>query len=371
MERKHSFPYPRRSLYRNAIRLGGRMLMPLLTDPRVSGRQHFPRRGPLIVAGNHTAAMEVVMMTLYTPRQVEYMGSIDIPHESLIRFFVQTYGIIPVFRGNTSRSAMQAGLDVLHQGGVLGVFPEGGIWEPSIRRAHTGVAWLSYHGRAPVVPVGFGSMRGVLRQLLTLKRPILKMNIGEMLPPVEVPPGRPTKVHLQEAADQIMAAIWALIPLEDQGQEEAIRDEQFELQLDARDRSAASIPIPDRLMLRHGAALSKFIHRWTLINNFQANLNIDVAALMHLADGPAPQVVRAATGRILAYLEGENPYYFTYRYGQREGSAMETGIRELDALAAWADQNQVRFTATPIRRYTLMATGEQVSLDRPQQSDKW
>jgi 1-acyl-sn-glycerol-3-phosphate acyltransferase len=363
--------YPRRTLSRGLFRLIARALLPVLAQVDVRGRENFPQRGPLIVVGNHTAALEVVLMTVYSPRIVEYMGSTDIPHEKMIGLFVGAYGFIPVFRGNVSRSSMQAGLDVLRQGGVLGIFPEGGIWEPSIRQAQTGVAWLSYHAQAPVLPIGFGSMRGSLNQLMRLRRPPLSMNVGTPLPPVGEPEGVPRKQHFQQAADRIMDAVWELIPEQDRQQGPGFSDERFELVVLALDHAGRAVAVPSGLVPSHGSDFAKFTHRTTLINNLRLNLRLPVEALMRLADRPPLDEIRQATGAILDHLRKDNPYYFTYRYGQRQGSAMADGVGEVHALAGWAAEHGYSLQLTPLRTFLDLSSGERRTLDRPEVFRKW
>jgi 1-acyl-sn-glycerol-3-phosphate acyltransferase len=233
--------YPQRRLLRSVMRLVGRIFLPLLTKVEVEGLERFPRTGSLIVVGNHTGALEVVLLTLYAPRIIEYLGSVDIPHEGYIATFIYTYGFIPVFRGNASRAAMEAGLEVLRQDAVLGLFPEGGIWEPSIRRAQAGVAWLSYRGEAPILPIGFGSTRGALVDMLRLKRPKLTMRVGELIPAIAVTPGKPRKQQLQEAADRIVDGIWALVPEEEQAEPIPIADETFAFAVEVLDMNGMSV----------------------------------------------------------------------------------------------------------------------------------
>lgn len=369
--RTASIKTPRRVAVRSSLRLAGRVLLPLLARVTIHGREHFPARGPLIVVGNHSAAMEVVLMTIYSPRILEYMGSTDIPHEKLIGLFVGAYGFIPVFRGNVRRSSMREALDVLAQGGVLGLFPEGGIWEPSIRQAQTGVAWLSYHAQAPVLPIGFGSMRGALNRLARLERPRLTMNIGRPLPPVGEPDGLPLKQHFQRAADGIMDAVWELIPEQDRARGPGFSDEQFELRVEARNAAGEMLPLPPALQPGQGAAFAKFTHRTTLINNLRLNLRLPVEALMHLADHPSVDEILLATGAILAHLEHDNPFYFTYRYGQQKGQAMAEGIREVHALAEWARAERLELRLAALRSFTDLASGERCLLDRPEEFRKW
>lgn len=364
--------YPRRTFVRHLLRLSARILLPMLAEVEIRGVENFPRQGPLIVVGNHTAAMEVVLMGVYAPWLIEFMGSIDIPHEKSIAAVINTYGIIPVFRGNVTPSSMKTGLEVLKQDGILGIFPEGGIWEPSIRRAQSGVAWLSYHAQAPILPIGFGAMHGAIKKMFSLQRPFLEMNVGEVLPAVQDRSGKPRKNHFQEEANRIMDQVWHLIPRKDRQAEQRIADERFEFTAEAYTQDGRLVPIPATLQLQHGEALSKFTHRKTLITNFIENLHMpEVRPLLSLADQPHAEAILRATLAILDHLEHENPYYFTYRYGQSEGRAMAAGIGELHNLALWAAENQLVLSTFPIRCFKDLVTSQEVVLVRPEEFAKW
>jgi 1-acyl-sn-glycerol-3-phosphate acyltransferase len=353
------------------MRLLGRFLLPLLARVEVQGLERFPRKGPVIVVGNHTGALEVVLLTVFAPRIVEYLGSVDIPHEGYIASFVYTYGFIPIFRGKASRRAMEAGLDVLRQDAVLGLFPEGGIWEPAIRRAQAGVAWLSYRGLAPILPIGFGSTRGALVEMLRLKRPRLTMRVGDLVPPLLVTKEIPRKQQFQDAADNIVNRIWELVPEEEQLEPIPIRDETFDFVVECYDSGGAVVQIPESYKLENGPALSKVLHRPTLFNNFLQNLQLPVAPLKQLHERPALDVLLLATRAVVDYLDSDNPYYFTYRYGHAEGTAMGDGFQEFHDLLSWANSKGYEVRGVPIRRYHRTDTGESITLERPQEEDKW
>ena len=363
--------YPRKILMRSFLRAAGRFLARLLTKPRLQGMENFAGKGPIILVGNHTGALEVVYMTVFTPRQVEYIGSIDIPHEPFINIFVKLYGLIPIFRGRTSRSSMKQAISILDQDGILGIFPEGGIWEPAIRDARTGVAWLSYHAQAPVLPIGFASTQGGLNKAMRLKRPTVEMNVGELIPPVEIPEGKPRKQHFQDAAQEIMEAVWNLVPESAKKAEIEILDERFEFLVEAAKPGGEFVDIPEGLEIKHGPALSKFLHRPTLFNNLRDNLSLPVQALKELYAEPPVEELAAAAAAILEYLKTENPFYFTYRYGQVKGTAMQQGIQELHELTSWAAARNVHLKLTPIRRYRTPDLSEEVVLDRAQEIKKW
>jgi 1-acyl-sn-glycerol-3-phosphate acyltransferase len=53
---------PRKIITRDVVRTLGRLLLPVACRIRITGRENFPKRGPLLVVGNHAAAMEAVLM---------------------------------------------------------------------------------------------------------------------------------------------------------------------------------------------------------------------------------------------------------------------------------------------------------------------
>jgi len=161
----YSIQYPRKVVIRALFRALFRGWLPLLARTTITGREKFPKRGPLIVIGNHTGAMEVVLMGTYAPQMVEFMGAMEMPWVGWMGKVVDLYGLIPVYRGYTSNATLKMGVDVLRQGGMLGLFPEGGFWEPGQQKAQTGAAWLSYVTQAPVLPIGFGDTRGKMAEI--------------------------------------------------------------------------------------------------------------------------------------------------------------------------------------------------------------
>ena len=113
--------YPRNQFARKGFQNFGKLIAKLLTRTEINGMENYPKEGKLIVVGNHTGAMETVLMTAFAPRPLEFMGSVDIPHQKFMSYFMDAYKYIPVYRGNVSRESMEAGVSVLKQGGVISV----------------------------------------------------------------------------------------------------------------------------------------------------------------------------------------------------------------------------------------------------------
>lgn len=371
MDQTYTLPYPRRRLRRSALRWLGRGLMPLLTRTQISGRAHFPSHGPLIVVGNHIAAMEVVLMVVYAPWQMELLGPGDVPPPPVMDAIARTHGYIPINRGNLDRRALTQALDVLRQDGILGMFPEGGIWEVGEKPPKRGVAWLSHMSQAPILPIGFGGVEGALTALMRLQRPRLTMNVGELIPPVAVPSGVPRKPALKAASADVMARVKALIPAEDRMRHPEIRDERFELRLSAYAAAGHPVSLGNAPAIPHADALCKFLYRPALVNVFAKDIGLPIGPLQDLAHTRDPSALAHAIQPILDYLEDRNPGFLTYRYGNRGGRAMEAGLRELQRFARWAAQAAATVHVQPIRRYYVAGRDDEIVEQHPGEAHQW
>jgi 1-acyl-sn-glycerol-3-phosphate acyltransferase len=362
---KYTLAYPRKHVQRGLIRAFGHVILPLAYRLEFTGRENFPESGPLIVVGNHTAAMEAVLLAVYTPWQVEMMGAADIPAETITEVSMGIFGMIPVHRGDFDRAALRQALDVLAQDGVIGIFPEGGFWDVGGMEAQPGVAWLSYRGGAPVLPIGYNDTTGMLNAGLHLQRPVLKMNVGAPLPPAKLPKDMPRKAYFRQYAAEVMEAVWKLVPPEDRPERPQVRDERFDLDIEVTGPQGAAQPIPDHLVIKNKAALSKFLHRPMILKIFHVNLEMPIEALQRLVERPAVEDIITGLRPILAYLEHENPYLLTYRFGNRGGLAMQAGLEQLLALAQWASAKGYALAVKPIRRYySLEEEREVVQLEQ-------
>jgi len=351
--------YPRRILVRSSLRQLGRLAIPLLFKVKVTGNEKFPVKGPLIVVGNHTAIMETVMLICYTPWQIEMLGAADIPHERISQIFSDLFGFIPINRGHVDRPALRSALEVLDQQGVLGIFPEGGIWEPGLMKVQTGVAWLSYRGNAPVLPIGFSGTLGAIDKALKLKRPKLIMKIGDVIPPLHVKSGIAKKTLLETFSEDTMSKVHSLILPDDPSIQEKINSERFELELSVWD-GEDPIDIPNNLKIIHGSGLARFLHRPAILKIFRSNLKLPIDPLENLKAQNNPIVVQEAVKYILDYLDLKNPYLLTYRFGPKMGEEMKLGLNELSVLLNWIIHNNFSIQIIPIRRFFSFEEGKEI-----------
>jgi 1-acyl-sn-glycerol-3-phosphate acyltransferase len=136
-------------------------LLRLIFRPVVTGRQHVPSRGAVILASNHLSFCDSIFMPLVVKRRVtfvaksEYFTGKGLKGFLIKLFFVGT-GTIPVDRsgGRAAQAAIDTGLRVLREGKLFGIYPEG-TRSPDgrLHRGKTGVARLALNSGAPVIPV--------------------------------------------------------------------------------------------------------------------------------------------------------------------------------------------------------------------------
>lgn len=357
---EYSLPYPRKRLARFLIRLLGRSLMPVLFRLEISGMENFPTQGPLLVVGNHTAAMEAVMLNIFSSRPIEMLSAADMPAERITEIVADLYGVIPLHRGSYDRAAMRNALDVLKQGGFIGLFPEGGVWQVGKKKALPGIAWLSVQSGAPVLPIGFNDTSGAMSAGMRFQRPKLTMRVGQVIPPAKIPEGKPRKEYLQEYADQVMEAVHQLVPQDLYTTEPEIIDERFEFKVTLLDQNQQPLQPPDHLRIQEALPLAKFLHRPAILKIFRINLQLPVESLQQLADRPAVSDLIIACQAVLEYLLEENPYLLTYRFGIKEGLAMAAGLSELHQLLLWCQENNHQIWIQPTRYYYSLKEGREI-----------
>jgi 1-acyl-sn-glycerol-3-phosphate acyltransferase len=345
---------PRKKFARFIVRVLTRLLLPILAKVKVVGGENIPKQGKALLIGNHVAVMEPVMMVAYAPRQIEFLGSIDVPHEPSTRWAMDFYGMIEIFRGKPERQALKQALSVLEQGALLGIFPEGGLWNPGTMKPKDGVAFLSHRSGAPVIPIAFVGSKGALNDIFALKRPELKMIVGKPIAPCTVGSDEDIRQVYQEYSAMVMEKVFEQLPQSVREEMYDIRWEKFSMVTHAFDDQGRKVAIPAEVGIHHSEELALLLHRPGILKIFRVNLHMDIAAIEHLHQLPSPEKIQAAIIPMIEYLEDEkygNPYLLTYRFDYDRGKAMLSGLKELKKLTEWAMAHQFTLHLIPERRF--------------------
>jgi len=129
--------------------------------PWVTGLENVPKTGGVIIASNHLSFIDSVFLPLVLDRRIFFLAKSDyFKGRGLKGWATKTFmngtGMLPIDRsgGKASEASLNTGLKVLHDGEVLGIYPEGTRSpDGKLYRGRTGVARMILEGNVPVVPV--------------------------------------------------------------------------------------------------------------------------------------------------------------------------------------------------------------------------
>ncbi len=192
-------------------------LMRLLYRYQVVKLAPFPQSGPVIIVVNHLHLLDPGVIAPVVPRKVVTLAADKWRKRPFSRWFLRAAGVIFVRRGEVDRRALRACLQVLRNGGVLAIAPEGTRSERAgLQRAKGGVAYLAARSGAQIVPIAHTGVEK-LDEWKRLRRPTCRVVIGEAFHLPEVAPGELDSEKLQEFADLIMVRLGLLLPKEYRG----------------------------------------------------------------------------------------------------------------------------------------------------------
>ena len=97
----------------------------LIYRPTYVGRSNIPKDGAVIIAGNHTSYLDAAMMVSGPKRIVHTLAKQELFKNGLGNFFFRSMACIPVNRKSHDKNAKDEAVNVLNNGEVIGIFPEG------------------------------------------------------------------------------------------------------------------------------------------------------------------------------------------------------------------------------------------------------
>ncbi|HVM44897.1 MAG TPA: lysophospholipid acyltransferase family protein [Candidatus Thermoplasmatota archaeon] len=177
------------------------------------GGDKLPAKGGVILAVNHLSWADPIVVGASIHRPAFYLAKEGVFNHPVTRWLMHATGQIKVDRhkgGN--EGAVGTAVELLSEGLVLGVFPEGTRSRPGhVKRGKTGIARIAALSGAPIVPVGCdtGAFWPRGRLLPKLGAPVY-VNIGDPFRLDVKPEDTSDKERMREATDEVMDRIRAL-----------------------------------------------------------------------------------------------------------------------------------------------------------------
>jgi len=166
---------------------------------QTSDLDNIPDEGPVIVVSNHVSFVDPLILGGMIRRPVRFVMYYRIYEIPLLKFIFRTGKAIPIAGRSENEAVLEAAYarmqEVLEDGDVLGIFPEGGLTtDGEIQPFKPGVERILAGHDAVVVPVALCNLWGSMfsrRDPLYKRRPYklwakIDMRVGQPIPAAEV-----------------------------------------------------------------------------------------------------------------------------------------------------------------------------------------
>ena len=98
-------------------------------NPKIIGSENIPKDGSFLIVGNHVHLMDQCNVIIATKRHIHYLAKMEYfdknSKEGKFAWFFRGCGCIPVDRTKKDHEATSMALDILKDGHVIGLYPEG------------------------------------------------------------------------------------------------------------------------------------------------------------------------------------------------------------------------------------------------------
>ncbi len=215
------FPYPRFRIRRRFFKFIAALLFKVFAQVEIIGKENLPQKGPVIVVANHFSFADPSLLIHVLPWHLEFLAGTNHPGapNSLIGHMPKLWGVYKVQRGTSSRYAFKAATAIMEQDGILGIFPEGGVWATVLRPARPGVPLITATSQAPLLPIGIEGMDEMFPLRFNIfRRTKITVRVGKPFGPYQVTGrGKERRTQLDDIGNEIMQKISELLPQEKRG----------------------------------------------------------------------------------------------------------------------------------------------------------
>lgn len=124
----------------------------LLFRYKVEGVENIPKKGKIILAGNHTGHLDPLIIQMATGRQLWFVTGPAAFKTPIIRHFLKYYNVLPLKFGK-GLEAIDVAVKKLTGGEAVTIFPEGKFTsDGNLCKFNRGVGIMAKNAQCPIVP---------------------------------------------------------------------------------------------------------------------------------------------------------------------------------------------------------------------------
>ena len=200
-------------LYRFVYHIfGPLMVMPylkLFNRIRPSGFDQVPAKGAAVVIANHLSMWDPVLMFCFIRRRAYFMAKKEVLDVPILGAILRRLYVFPVKRDSIDRTALRKASQVLDDGDILVIYPEG-------HRSKTGemlpfkegAALFAHRAKAPVIPVAYTNTSNIFPKAI---RQEVRIACGSPIDTAEFYEKKADSTLLGEMTDRFRQSIESLL----------------------------------------------------------------------------------------------------------------------------------------------------------------
>ena len=153
------------------------IIFKLFFRQKVTGQENIPQDGPFIIVANHSSLLDPVILGVSVKPKVIFVAAAYLFEIHWLGYLLRKANSIPV-QGENDISSLKRALKILQKGGVLGIFPEGGVdRQKNNLPIKAGAAFLATRVGVPIVPVKIKGADKVLPRGAKFVRSLSKIEV--------------------------------------------------------------------------------------------------------------------------------------------------------------------------------------------------
>ena len=199
-------PQPRNRPVRYLLGFFSLFLCSVFTKFSVEGKQNLPKKGPYILAPNHTDDVDPAPITAAVIKPITYLMAEDQAELPWYKAWGPwTYGVMLVNRSNLQISTIKNIQKQIKKEEIICIFPEGTVKGEGLKKGKKGVAYFAIKNEIPIIPTGVVGTRGVLKKIKKAQRENVKVVFGS---PIFTKNGD----DIEKTTEKVMQEIKKLLP---------------------------------------------------------------------------------------------------------------------------------------------------------------
>ncbi|MEA1912605.1 MAG: lysophospholipid acyltransferase family protein [candidate division WOR-3 bacterium] len=180
-----------KSTFYYTVRLVTRTIISIFYSLKVKGTENVLRGGnSYIIASNHINWFDGFVLIALFKDKITFLAASYLFERPIVGGFLTRMGSISVSQIKT-RKAIKEALNILKNGGIIGIFPEGGVrLTKEMHEIKRGAFFLAHTANVPIIPVG---IQGTNHVFFSRRKPFhrckIVVNIGKPIYPEETDRG--------------------------------------------------------------------------------------------------------------------------------------------------------------------------------------